>query len=136
MNTTFDTWLATLAAGGKGGSAISMPLATRGLKWETDVEISGNWSTATLEGSVSSAPDAASPLVTMTVGSATYSAVDDTTTWTVSLASGTGANSTGILPTDTDGDGVEYLPCAFYLTLSGGSKEMLFGAAFPLTGKA
>lgn len=136
MNTTFDTWLATLAAGSKGGSAISMPLATRGLKWETDIEIPGNWSTATLEGSVSSAPDAASSLATVTVGSASYSAVDDTTTWTVSLASGTGANSTGVLPTDTDGDGVEYLPCAFYLTPSGGSKELLFGAAFALTGKA
>lgn len=136
MMTTFDTWLAALAAGMKGGNSVSLPLATRGLKWEHDIEIAGNWTGAALEGSVSSAPDAASPLATITVGALAYDAGDDVTTWTVSLAAGTGANSTGVLPTDGDGDGVEYLPCAFYMTPSGGSKELLFGAAFPLTGKA
>lgn len=135
MKTQFDTWLQTLAAGGKGGSAISLRLATRGLKWEESIEISGNWSTATLEGSISASPDATSPLATVFVGSPVYDAGDDVTTWAVSLLSGTGSNTTGSLPSDTDGDGVEYLPAAFYLTPSGGAKELLFGAAFPLTGK-
>ena len=135
MSTSFDTWLQTLAAGSKGGSAISLPLATRGLKWEHDIEIGGDWTGSTLEGSISAAPDAASALATVTVGSLTYDSGDDVTTWSVSLAAGTGSNSTGVLPTDTDGDGVEYLPIAFYMTPSGGSKELLFGAAFPLTGK-
>lgn len=135
MSTTFDTWLQTLAAGGKGGSAISLKIATRGLAWEDSIEISGDWSGATLEGSISAAPDAASALATVTIGSASYDSDADVTVWAVSLASGTGSNSTGILPSDTDGDGVEYLPIAFYLTPSGGSKELLFGAAFPLTGK-
>lgn len=135
MTTQFDTWLQTLAAGGKGGSAISLKLATRGLKWEEDIELAGNWSTATLEGSISAAPDAPSPLATVSVASPVYDATDDVTTWVVSLAAGTGSNSTGVLPSDTDGDGIEYLPVAFYLTPSGGSKELLFGAAYPLTGK-
>lgn len=135
MSTTFDTWLQTLAAGGKGGSAISLKLATRGLAWEDIIELSGDWSDATLEGSISAAPDAASALATVTIGSPSYDSEAEVTVWDVSLASGTGSNSTGVLPSDTDGDGVEYLPIAFYLTPSGGSKELLFGAAFPLTGK-
>ena len=135
MNTSFDTWLQALAAGGKGGAGIKLKTATRGLKWEDDIEIAGNWSTATLEGSISASPDAASALATVTIGSPSYDSDDDVTVWTVSLAAGTGSDSTGILPSDTDGDGVEYLPIAFYLTPSGGSKELLFGAAFPLTGK-
>lgn len=135
MNTNFDTWLQTLAAGGKGGSAISLKLATRGLKWEEDIELSGNWASAALEGSISASPDAASALATVSIGSPVYDSGDDVTTWAVSLASGTGTNSTGVLPSDTDGDGVEYLPIAFYLTPSGGTKELLFGGALPLTGK-
>lgn len=135
MSTTFDTWLQTLAAGGKGGSAISLKLATRGLAWEDSIELSGDWSDATLEGSISAAPDAASALAAVTIGSPSYDSEAEVTVWEVSLSSGTGSNSTGVLPSDTDGDGVEYLPIAFYLTPSGGSKELLFGAAFPLTGK-
>lgn len=134
MITTFDTWLASLAASNKAASG-TLPVATRGLKWETDIEYDGSWADATLEGSISASPDAASPLVTITVGAAVYDAEYDVTTWPVSLAAGTGSNSTGILPTDTDGDGVEYLPIAFYITPSGGSKDLLFGAAFALTGK-
>lgn len=135
MATTFDTWLHTLQAGGKGGASVSLKLATRGLAWEDVIEISGDWSDATIEGSIRAAPDAASALATVTVSAGTYDAGDDVTTFDVSLASGTGSNSTGILPSDSDGDGVEYLPIAFYMTPSGGSKELLFGAAFPLTGK-
>lgn len=134
METLFDTWLAALAAGNKAASGF-LPLATRGLKWETDIEYDGNWTGAVLEGSISAAPDAPSPLATVTVGALVYDADDDVTTWPVSLAAGGGANSTGILPSDTDGDGVEYLPIAFFLTPDGGSKDLLFGAAFPLTGK-
>lgn len=135
MATTFDTWLQTLQAGGKGGASVSLKLATRGLSWEDVIEISGDWSDATIAGSIRAAPDAASALATVTVGSGSYDAGDDVTTFDVSLASGTGSNSTGILPSDSDGDGVEYLPIAFYMTLAPASQELLFGAAFPLTGK-
>jgi len=135
MQTNFDTWLQALAAGGKGGSAVVLKTATRGLVWSDVIVIDGNWLTATLEGSISAAPDAASVLANVIVNSPSYDGSDDVTLWTVSLAAGTGSNSTGSLPTDTDGDGVEYLPIAFYLTPSGGSKELLFGTAFPLIGK-
>lgn len=134
MSTTFDTWLQTLAASNRGGASVSLPIATRGLKWDIDFEYDGSWATATLEGSISASPDGTA-LAAITVGAAVYNADDDTTTWPVSLAAGSGSNSTGVLPSDTDGDGVEFLPIAFYITPSGGSKELVFGAAFPLTGK-
>ena len=135
ITTTFDPWLQLLAAGGKGGSAITLPLAIRTLKWEHVLVLDGNWADATLEGSISASPDAASALATVTIGTPAYDSATASTSWTVILAAGTGSNSTGSLPTDTDGDGVEYLPIAFYLTPDGGSKDMLFGAALPLTGK-
>lgn len=135
MNTNFDTWLQALAAGGKGGAAVVLKTATRGLAWSEVIQINGNWLTATLEGSISAAPDAPSVLATISVNSPQYDGSDNVTFWTASLASGSGANSTGSLPTDTDGDGVEYLPVAFYLKPSDGPKELLFGTVFPLTGK-
>lgn len=135
MQTNFDTWLQTLAAGGKGAPDLQLKTATRGLAWEDIIELSGDWSDAVIEGSLSASPDATPALATVIVGGGIYDSVADVTTFEVSLVSGTGGNSTGSLPSDTDGDGVEYFPIAFYMTPSGGSKELLFGAAFPLTGK-
>jgi len=138
MNTSFDTWLARLAAGGKGGSALSasdIPLATRGLKWEMPIALAGNWTTATMSGSVSASPDATSALATFSFTSGSYDAGTGFTTWTASLAAGTGEDSTGILPSDTDGDGVEYLPMMIRITPSGGSAQTLLGAAFAICGK-
>lgn len=133
--TTFDTWLATLASAGKLLPADQFPIATRGLAWSNPIELAGNWTGATLTGSISAAPDAASALVAFTIGALSYNATDDVTVWQASLASGTGSNSTGALPSDSNGDGVEALPCAFYLTPSGGANEMLFGTAFRVAGR-
>jgi hypothetical protein len=138
MKTAFDDWLRELAAAGKGGSALSdadIPAAIRGEYWPMQIQLSGNWATATLEGSIRSAPDAASALATITIGSPTFDAAAGVTYWTASLASGTGSNSTGSLPADTDGSGEEKLPIAFYITPSGGTRSMLFGGVFTLLGK-
>jgi hypothetical protein len=138
MPTTFDTWLRVLAAAGKGGSALSasdIPAAVRGEYWPMNSQLSGNWTTATLEGAIRSEPDAASALATVSIGSPTFDAGAGVTTWTASLASGTGSNSTGSLPADTDGSGEEKLPIAFYITPSGGTRSMLFGGVFTLLGQ-
>lgn len=136
MTTTFDTWLATLARAGKYVPPDGLTPATRGLAWSAPIELAGDWTGATLTGFIRSAPDAADPpMATFTVSALTYDAGDDVTVWTVSLASGSGTDSTGSLASDSDGDGVEALPCAFYLTPAGGDNELLFGTAFTVTGK-
>jgi len=138
MKTDFDEWLAMLAAGNKGGPDLCpsiIPAAVRGNAWTCPIELPGDYSTATIAGAVRSAPDASSVLVTMTVSSGTYSSATNTTTFTASLASGTGSNSTGALPTDTDGNGYVALPAAFTITPSGGSAELLMGWAFIVQGK-
>jgi hypothetical protein len=135
--TTFDDWLTAMAAAGKGGSALAglITPAIRGLKWTLPVRLQGNYTTATLTGFVRAAPDAASPLATITVGSPTYDSGTGYTTWIASLASGTGSNSTGSLPVDGEGDGVVSLPAAFHITPSGGDEDILFGFEFKLLGK-
>lgn len=133
MKTDFDDWLVVLAARGKGGSAVperDIPLAVRSLAWSMPLVLGGNWTAATLTGAIRVAPDAASTLASFTIGAPSYDAGTGKTTWAVSLAAGSGANSTGVLPADAEGDGVVYLPAAF--TLNG---ELLFGFAFPLAGK-
>ncbi|NBW09754.1 MAG: hypothetical protein EBR82_17195 [Caulobacteraceae bacterium] len=138
MSTTFDAWLQQLAAAGKGGSALTatdLPPATRGLAWSLPIALQGNWSTASLAGAIRAAPDAASALATLSITGGTFDSASGYTTWTATLASGTGANSTGALPADTDGDGVEKFPISFLFTPSGGSQSLLFGGAFTLVGK-
>lgn len=139
MSTEFDTWLAELASAGKGGSDLTdsdIPPATRGLAWSMPIVFAGNWTSATITGTISASPDAASPLATLSFDTASYDSGLQETTWNASLASGTGSNSTGSLPADTDGDGVERFPLAVYLTPSGGTQMMLFGGLFTLLGKA
>ena len=138
MSTTFDTWLQQLAAAGKGGSALSavdIPPATRGVAWSLPIALQGDWTGATIAASIRATPDAGSALATLTIGSASYDAGSGFTNWTASLASGTGANSTGVLPADTDGDGVETFPISFFITPSGGTQSLLFGGTFTLLGK-
>lgn len=133
MKTDFDDWLALLAAHGKGGSAVpvsDIPLAVRGAAWAMPLVLAGNWSSATLTGAIRIAPDAAAVLASFTISGGTYDSGTGKTTWTASLASGTGANSTGVLPADGDGDGAVYLPAAFTL-----NSELLMGFAFALAGK-
>lgn len=138
MSTTFDDWLKQLAAAGKGGTSLSttdLPPATRGLAWSLPILLQGDWTGATIAAAIRAAPDAASALATVTVSSASYSSSTGFTTWTASLASGTGANSTGVLPADTDGNGVETFPISFLITPSGGAQSLFFGGAFTLLGK-
>jgi hypothetical protein len=138
MKTDFDEWLAILAAGKKGGPDLCpgiIPAAVRGDPWTCPLELPGDFSGATITGAVRSTPDAASVLANMTVSSGTYSSAANTTLFTATLASGTGSNSTGSLPADTDGNGIVALPAAFTITPSGGSAELLMGFAFIVQGK-
>jgi hypothetical protein len=138
MSNPFDTWLQELAAANKGGSSITsgiIPPAVRGDKWQTVLELPGDWSTATIAGVIRNTPDAGSALATMTVTGGTYDSGTNTTRFTASLAAGSGTNSTGGLPSDDDGNGVVRFPAAFTITPSGGTAELLFGFAFVLLGK-
>ncbi|WP_408585902.1 hypothetical protein [Novosphingobium sp.] len=135
MKTSFDTWLAELAAAGLGGSALTesdIPAATRGIPWSMQVWLAGDFSGYTMSCSISAAPDAASPLTTPTVGTATYSSSTGYTVWGINL----GGAAVAALPADTDGDGVEAFPMMFRLTPSGGNPFTLFGGAFVVLGKA
>lgn len=128
--TDFDDWLRGLAAAQKG--PVDLPAATRGMAWSVPVELDGDWTGSTLAGDIRMAPDAA-------MAEATYSitgpvVADGVSTFTVTLASGTGADSTGSIPADTDRDGVVKLPTAFRVTPSGGTEELLFGGTFTLLG--
>lgn len=138
MRTTFDTWLQALAAAEKGGASLSddeIPTATRGEAFTYPIVMEGNWTGGTIAAAIRATPDAASALATLTVSAASYDSVAGMTSWTASLAAGTGANSTGSLPADTDGDGIEAFPISFFLTPSGGTRGLLFGAPFILLGK-
>ena len=129
----FDGWLRELSAAGKGGVNARLPDATRGLAWSCPVELPGDWTGAALEGTISASPDAGSALATFTITGPVVAG--GTSTFTLALTSGTGANSTGVLPADGDGDGVAEFPYMLRLTPSGGAKDTLFGGIFPLIGK-
>jgi hypothetical protein len=130
--TSFDDWLRALRAAQKG--PVTLPAATRGLAWSCPVRLSGDWSGAALEGSISIAPDAADPLATFTVTGPVVAG--GYSTWTLSIPAGTGAGQTGGLGTDADLDGKIELPAMLRLTPSGGVKSTLFGAVFTVLGKA
>lgn len=132
MNTTFDTWLREIEAAKK--LATDIKSAVRGEPWQMVIRFQGNWASGTLQGTISSAPDG-STLATVSISSGSFDAGTGFTTWTVSLAGGSGSNSTGGLPVDFDGNGVEAFPIAFYLTPSGGTRELLMGGAFIVLGK-
>lgn len=133
----WDDWLSTLRTAQKGPVTIAtegFPAATRGLAWATTVEIAGDWTDATLEGSIRESPDAVTELATFAVSAP--SVADGYTTFTASLASGSGANSTGVLPSDSDLNGVVELPMMFRLTPAGGDEDTLFGGLFTVLGIA
>lgn len=132
MATEFPAWLAALKAAGL--LIDNVPPATRGLKWEEPLEVEGNWTTAAVEGSIRAAPDSDTVLATFTFGSPSYDSGTGFTTWLMSLASGNGANSTGVLPADADNDGTESFPFMVRLTPSGGAKDTLLGGLFPVMG--
>ncbi len=124
----WDDWLASLRSAGMLADLSTAP-ATRGLKWEEPIEIDGDWTGASLEGSVSASPDGGT-LATFTItGPVVASGVS---TFTASLS----AAGTSALPTDTDANGKTELPCMFRLTPSGGDKDTLFGGIFIVVGQA
>src|SRR5688572_26000615 len=105
MAGTWDEWLAALKAANKGPLiAPELPSATRGMYWSTTIELPGDWTGAALTGTVRASPDASTALATFSVSGPSVAV--GTSTFTISLAAGTGANSTGVLPADGDLDGV------------------------------
>lgn len=130
MTNQFQTWLTGLAAAKKG--PVILDAATRNLAWSYIIRINGDYSGAAFIGQVRAAPDSDSVLVTFTIGTPDFA--DGVTTLTISLAAGTGANSTGALPADGDGDGMEYFPFDILITPSGAVQERLFGGLLPVSG--
>ena len=116
----------------------NIPPATRGLKWDEPVAIEGDWTGATLEGTVSASPDAGVDLAEFSFTGPVVAEIAGvtTSTWMASLAAGTGTDSTGVLPDDDDVDGVETFPCMFRLTPSGGDEATVFGGYFTVAGLA
>jgi hypothetical protein len=128
----WDTWLRELASAMKGG--IRLPAASRGRLYELAINLPGDFTGATMRAEVHSAPDAAPVLATFAVTGPVVAA--GVSTFTFTLAAGTGANSTGVLPGDDDIDGVEEFPVDFLLNPAGADpEELLFGAVLPLTGR-
>lgn len=127
MSTPFPEWLASL-----GGLRGDLPPAVRGLRMEHTLTYPGNVTTATLQGAVKASPDATSELAVFTIGTPSHSA--GVTTWTFSLAAGSGSNSTGGLPADSNGDGVETFIYDLLLTLSGGSAQRIAAGLLPISG--
>ena len=123
------TWLGSL-----GTRLANLPPATRGLAMSHTLSYPGNVTTATLAGSVKASPDSPTELAVFTIGAAAYDAGTNKTTWAFSLAAGSGANSTGALPADSDNDGLEFFPYDLLLTLSGQPTERIAGGLLPISG--
>lgn len=130
--TPFDGWLSQLAGSGKGG--FTLPAASRTRKYTVGVQIPGDFTGATMRAEVRAGPDAGgSALASFTVTGPVVAGGNST--FSLSLAAGSGANSTGVLPADAAGDGTVWLAVDVLLTPSGGTEELLFGAALPLVGR-
>jgi len=130
MNADFPEWLELLATAKKG--PLQMPVAVRGQEYSHHIRVEGDFTGDTLTGQVRASPDADSPLVSFSIGTPDFDA--GFTTWTVSLAQGSGANSTGVLPVDGTGTGVQYFPYDFLLQISGSNPERLIGGLLPVSG--
>lgn len=129
-STHFQDWLNLLAIAKTG--PYTLKPAVRGQLWTFSFSVPGDLTTATLTGEVRSGPDSGTALAEFTIGTPAFN--DGYTTWAISLAAGTGPNSTGSLPSDGDGNGTEYFPYDFLLKPSGGSAGRLFGGLLPLSG--
>ena len=126
--TTFDQWLAALAAAGKRAADINID---RGIAFSYTFAIEGDWTGATVESDLREHPDTGSVLESMTASAASYSAGTDLTSFTLSLA----AAATATLPTDPTGDAVTRLAWDVLFTPSGGSKMRLMGAVANVIGE-
>ncbi len=122
----YKSWLNLLSVAKKG--PVTIDPAVRGQAYSHTLSLPGNLTTATLKGEVRANPDSNATLAAFTIGTPVYDG--ERTRWAYSLS----ASVTGSLPVDGDGDGVEYFPFDFLLTLSGGDAERLIGGILPLSG--
>ena len=132
--TDFEPWLRRLRSAGL--LVDSIPPAFNGLKWSEPIVIAGDYTGATLEGTVSLTPGAAA-LATFDISGPLVAGGNST--WIASLDDGAGANSTGGLWTDTgdgDGDGIVELAAMFRLTPDLEPPGVLFGGTFALLDQA
>lgn len=125
--TTFDEWLRGLGAAQKG--PVTLPAASRGRVWNTSIALPGDWTGATLRGEIRLDPDASPALVAFTVSGPSVGGGESL--FSLSLTDA----QTSSLPSDSDGDGIEYFPFDLLLTPSGGDEELLFGGTFTLLGR-
>lgn len=128
----FDDWLGQLKASGKG--PVTLYTCTRGRAFEYPFALAGDWTGATIRGQVRTAPDAAGdPIVTFTTSGPTV--LGSFSVFTISLAAGTGVNSTGILPAAATGDGSAEFAFDLLITPDGGDETLLFGGVLPVIGR-
>lgn len=134
----FDTWLAALRLAKKGGVYLSEAPASRGRPWSLALAFPGDYSAATLTAQLRHEPDAADPplaVMTVEVGSFDAGAGEaGETVVTLSLASGTGADSTGALPADGDHDGIAEFPFDIVMSFEG-ETDLLMGGVLPVIGR-
>lgn len=126
----FATWLKRLAAM-RAGPLIAQG-ASRGRPWRLNISIPGDWSSAAFRGQVRAQPDAPTILASFSFTSPVFA--DGQTTFTMSLAGGVGANSTGSLPADNDFDGEEFFPFDVLINYGSGD-ELFFGGLLPVAGR-
>lgn len=124
--TTFDQWLAALAAAGKLARDLNI---RRGIVFEYHFALVGNWAGSVVESSLRAQPDAGSPLVTFTATSGAFA--DEVTVFTLSLS----AVQTDALPTDPTGEGVVRLAWDVLITPPSGPKVLAFGATANVIGE-
>lgn len=131
--TTFEPWLAELAAAGKG--PVRWRGAVRGQASSHGLMLDGDWTGSAMTAHLRLAPDTpGAPLVEFAVTGPAYDGPTDTTLFTFTLAAGAGANSTGVLPVDADGSGTETFALFAHLTPPAAPQEMLLGGTFNLLG--
>ncbi len=126
--TSFDQWLAALAAAGKRAADIHID---RGIALSYTFAIEGDWTGATVESDLRVHPDTGSILESLTASAASYNAGTGLTSFTLSLA----AADTATLPTDPTGEGVTRLAWDVLFTPSGGPKMRLMGAVANVIGE-
>lgn len=130
--TQFDIWMRALSAAQKG--PVTLPGASRGRSYTTTVSIDGDWAGATMRAEARLYPDApGDPIATFNVEGPVIEA--GMSVFTLTLAAGTGSNSTGVFPADAALDGVTRFAVDVLLTVPGAEEDLLFGGVLPILGR-
>ena len=127
MQTPFNTWLQSL------GPRRADMRADRGLPMSHTIQYPGNVTSWGLAGTVKSSPDSVTELAVFTIGTPSFDAGSNLTTWAVSLS----AAQTAALPADADLDGRVDLVFDFLISGPGGTNPppfRLFGGIFSVSG--